>query len=238
MSHLFFLDPTPKALCAFPEAARRGVYEKIGAIVHAKRAIPRAGRVSISRVSLDHASIEVVYGRMADNLVILAIGTSASSTDVHHFESMMETLKHMDLSSLGLVVSQLPGTAEQGVRVLDGAINLYCQMHVKSRNHYVHDQNAGVNRFIHRLVGTTVKRWASSEARTNFKDVLDRAERDPQVIERGERRFVLVDESQLETLAGQKNAAQMYKHFFEDLEPMEPFERIPGRPPGRLLDLS
>ena len=245
MNNLFFLDPTPSALSSFSESVRHRVYRRIGDVIRAENAQHSAihshgagKRVSISNVLVDHTSLNVAFGHLADRMVILEVSRADSSMVLQELELVLKTLEHMDLASIGLSVSELPQGSDQGVKVLDGAINLYCQKRLSPRRLYSIDYDTGVDDFIRRLIQNPIRTWGSSEARTKFKDVLDRAERDPQVIERGDRRFVLVDEAQLESLAGRKNAQQMYKHFFEDLEPMEPFERISGKPVGRFLDLG
>lgn len=232
MENLFLLDPTPQALMGMAASLRQSVYHRIVDLANETTEPPAersGGRVQIS--TLDNM-MRIAFARLQQRLVILTIGNAASVLKPE-LEEQVDALAHMGFAGLGLQIRDLPRESLYGIRVLDNATTFYC----RAFSHAHPDHLQGIE-LIRRLTDMHTRVWGSSDARQNFKDVLDSAERDPQIIERGDRRFYVVEESRLPGLMGRKNAEEMYQHFFEDTEPVEPFERISGQPPGRLLNLG
>ena len=57
------------------------------------------------------------------------------------------------------------------------------------------------------------RRWASSQARTHFKEVFDRARKQPQIVERGDDDLVVMSRTYLKELIEPSSARAMARHY-------------------------
>jgi hypothetical protein len=248
MDTLFFLNPTPQTLIRCTEAVRHRVYARIAELGsgNSKKVIAGPGKdIKIATVRTERDLFSIAYVRAQARLLILKVGSSkVVANEIGELTAIVDALQYMDLSNVGLKFDELMPRSDQGMKILDNAIMLYCSMpSVVQRSIVPHPRHADndaeqADHIARSLTHRVARTWLASVARDNFKDVLDGAERDPQAIRRGDRRFLVIEESTIPSIVGRKNATEMYKHFFEETEPLEPFERIRGQAPGRLPDLS
>lgn len=76
-------------------------------------------------------------------------------------------------------------------------------------------------------VDAASRRWASSQARTHFKDVFDRARQQPQIVERGDDDLVVMSRTYLQELIEPTSARAMAQYY-----------RARGIPAAGLVDLA
>jgi hypothetical protein len=256
MERLLFPDPIPRQLFELSPPRRGRFLEGIVQLfAERKSSAPRrAARRLSDRVclyepkSLD-PELAIAFAIVRDQIVILQIFRTGNP-NATELESVVDVLKHLHTASIGLLFE--PEAGQLSAEGLERSLLYYCRAHTPYERFELQGtdsspQGASANRtsladlvdeFLQRFRSAASHTWSSSEARQNFKEVLDSAERAPQLIERGSQRFMVVEESKVPTLVGRKNAVQHYRYFAEGSEPMESIPLIKGRRPSPLVPLG
>jgi len=248
LSYLFLMDTTAKAMAACAEQVRQAIFAKLAELTsdppgsHASPVQRLSTHVCLSDVFADHEKLSIAFAMVRDTFVVLDVAARHALSS-EQLENDVDTLAHVDLRQFGLLVETVTQRRKMTLR-LHRAVDLYCRRWEAPAtctayplSRYV--QMDAAADLTYRILIAHERTWPSSEARQNFKDVLDGAAHRPQVIQRGDQRFLVVEESTLPAIIGRKSAAELYREFFEgELEPIEPFKRVPGTAPGRLLDMN
>lgn len=242
---LFLADTTAKAMHGLAHKFGQKIYEQLAAFLRSALRSPQSSpacrlseHVCVSEVEIDHHALNIAFSHFRGTFVILALW-NRKEISMEQLEKDADVLAHVDLRSFGLLMDTRLFERNLPER-LDRAVELYCRPRIQFNPvvtpSFVQDDLVEV--FSERIKLIPTRIWASSEARQNLREVLDNAARSPQVIQRGDQRFLVVEESALPTMIGRKNAVELYREFFEERAPIEPFEGVPGTPPGRLADLN
>lgn len=257
MERLLLPDPIPRQLLEL-SAPRRGRFlegivqffaELTGAAQrrHARRL---SASVCLYELKGLDPELAIAFAIVRDQIVILQVFRSGRP-DASELESVVDVLKHVHTASIGLLFE--PEVGQLNASGLEQSLRYYCRAHIPYERFDLHGAEALafqtintskgsladlVDKLLERVRSAVSHTWSSSEARQNFKYVLDSAERAPQVIERGNRRFMLVEESRVPNLVGRKNAVEHYHYFAEDSEPLESIPHVEGRRPGALIPLD
>ena len=258
MERLLFPDPIPRQLLELSPPRRGRFLEGIVQLFaersgNARRRNARqlSERVCLYELQTIDPDLAIAFTTVRDQFVILQVFRSRGSS-ASELEAVVDVLKDVHTASIGLLLE--PEVGQLNAAGLERSLLYYCRAHVP----YVRCDLQGieaiapqmesaadkssladlVDKLLQRFRSAVSHTWSSSEARQNFKEVLDSAERAPQVIERGSQRFMLVEETRVPNLVGRKNAVEHYRYFAEDSEPIESIPLVRGRRPRPLISLD
>lgn len=238
MSQLIFLNHTARALLQLPQTLRGSLFGRVSDLFRefASHRKVSAERVSARLFAIDvpspsGTSITIAFTTTAHALVVMEV-MKRHKMRLPILESRAHTLATLNLSQIGLTITSQPDEI-QVPAMLEQAVELYSQETAPELILAVDSEEARFE-VLQRLTQTTTRRWASSDARQNFKDVLDSAVHDVQLIERGGQEFLVVERSRLPAIMKRPNAVEMHRFFFEESEPTEPFPQIASRRRARL----
>lgn len=224
MDALFFLNPTTKAVLDLPQALRRQVFERLVRLLKGSRIESEAltPQIWISRLEpARHGGIHIVFAHRKHELVVMKLALDTQSLSLPQLETDLDVLDHVDHAPFGFridVRGQEPDVAAR----LDHAIDAYRRFHISS----------ALTDSVFLVPGNH-----DVDASDVLSELLGRADHKPQRLKQGDRSYVVVEASQLQSLVRRKNAAEVYHYFFEEVDGTEPFERVGATPLAPLLDL-
>ena len=231
---LAFLPRAAQTLIKLSDGIALRVLEQVGKISPADSrnsetvtgASGLACELTVTHLGDLHLDLAVCLQQSSNRLTVVGLESALSH------ELAVENASMIADQSYGLLIGDFPMPFDQPLAQLLRKVRAYTResafLQGPPANSAVDRSYGEANQLHRRLTSRNVRRWRSTEARNEFRQLLQKATTQPQLIERDGEEVIVIGRELLDAYSAPKSAMELAEHFERrPMEPLDPATKAP-----------